>query len=64
MNMAKTYGALKRAEEEKGLKAEIPPVTDASGRRESSPPSFKELPRVDMIPGLPKLPLKNLSLLV
>jgi capsular exopolysaccharide synthesis family protein len=64
--MAKTYGALKRAEEEKGLKAEIPPVTDVSEERElSSPPFFGEFPRVQMLPALPKrIPSKNLSLLV
>jgi capsular exopolysaccharide synthesis family protein len=64
--MAKTYGALKRAEEEKGLKAEIPPVTDASEEREaSSPPFFGEFPRLQMLPTLSKrMPLKNLSLMV
>lgn len=63
--MAKTYGALKRAEEEKGMKAEIPPVTDGSGERKSPPPFFEEFPRVQKLPGAAKsIPLKDLSLLV
>jgi capsular exopolysaccharide synthesis family protein len=63
--MAKTYGALKRAEQEQGLKAEIPPIPDASREFESSPSSIEKFPHVELLPALPqKPPLKNLSLLV
>ena len=63
--MAKTYGALKRAEEEKGMKAEIPPVTDEPGERKFPPSLFEEFPRVQTLPTPVKsIPLKNLSLLV
>ncbi len=64
--MAKTEGALRRAEEEKGLIAQIPPVTDESEEREaSSPPFFEEFPRVQVLPGVPRrMPLKNLTFLV
>jgi len=63
--MAKTYGALKRAEEEKGVKAEIPPVMDDSGEKESLPPSFEEFPRVQPFPTPARsIPGESLSLLV
>jgi protein-tyrosine kinase len=54
--MAKTYDGLKRAEEEKGLKAEIPPITTPSRERESFPPTFEGYPKVKMPPALPNLP--------
>ena len=54
--MAKTYTALKRAEEEKGLKAEVPALSSPVPERETPFPSLKELPGIELPYVLPRPP--------
>jgi capsular exopolysaccharide synthesis family protein len=54
--MAKTYTALKRAEEEQGLKAEVPALSSPLQEMEPSIPARKEPPKINLPYVLPRPP--------
>jgi protein-tyrosine kinase len=56
IRMAKTYSALKRAEEEKGLKAELPAVSSSGQGMETSFLPLKEPPRIELPYVMPRPP--------
>jgi capsular exopolysaccharide synthesis family protein len=63
--MAKTFDALKRAEEERGQKAEVPAVTSSIIKMEPAHPPKGESAGVEILPGIPKLPrIRGLSFIV
>jgi protein-tyrosine kinase len=59
--MAKTYTALKRAEEEKGLKAEVPALSSSVEEMEPSFPPLKEPPKIELPYVIPR-PVPSRSL--
>ena len=54
--MAKTYTALKRAEEEQGLKAEVPALSSAAQEMETPFPPLRQPPKIELPAVLPRPP--------